>query len=139
MKQFLLFLILSTLAIAQPGPNYQWLHPSPIGTSMGVVKVWDANTVYAFGSGGTFVKTTDGGQTFMLNPFAGVPVGPPFNTTYDIYGAYFFDMTNFYLCGAVGVTKTTDGGQTFNAVGTGSMYGNVGRNLSNSNRGSNLV
>lgn len=110
-------------------PDYKWLHPSPIGTSMGNIKVWDANTVYAFGSGGTFVKTTDGGQTFSLNPFAGVPLGSPVNTTYDIYGSYFFDMNTFYLCGALGVTKTTDGGQTFNAVGTGSITSGTARRI----------
>ncbi|MDY0083171.1 MAG: hypothetical protein RBR74_08320 [Ignavibacteriaceae bacterium] len=110
-------------------PSYKWLHPSPIGTSIGTIKVWDANTVYAFGSGGTFVKTTDGGQTFSLNPFAGVSMGNPYNTTYDIYGSYFFDMNTFYTCGALGVTMTTDGGQTFNTVGAGSITSGTARRI----------
>ena len=115
---FLLFLAVNTV-FAQNYPSYQWVHPKPFGTATGVVKVWDANNFYAFGQAGTFVRTTDGGQTFTLNPFAGVPNSAPYTTTNDIYGAHFIDMNNFYLCGVWGVTKTTDGGQTFNQIGAG--------------------
>jgi photosystem II stability/assembly factor-like uncharacterized protein len=116
---FLLFFFAVSTVFAQNYPAYQWVHPKPFGTSMGIVKIWDANNFYAFGQAGTFVKTTDGGQTFTLNPFAGVPNGSSYTTTNDLYGAHFVDMNNFYLCGVWGVTKTTDGGQTFNQVGTG--------------------
>jgi photosystem II stability/assembly factor-like uncharacterized protein len=116
---FLLFFLALSTEFAQNYPAYQWVHPKPSGTSTGVVKVWDANNFYAFGQAGTFVKTTDGGQTFTLNPFAGVPNLLPYNTTNDIYGAHFVDMNTFYLCGVWGVTKTTDGGQTFNQIGAG--------------------
>jgi len=116
---FLLLFVAVSAVFAQNYPSYQWVHPKPFGTSTGVVKVWDANNFYAFGQAGTFVKTTDGGQTFTLNPFAGVPNASPYITTNDIYGAYFVDMNTFYLCGVWGVTKTTDGGQTFNQIGAG--------------------
>uniref|UniRef100_A0A832G8A8 T9SS type A sorting domain-containing protein n=1 Tax=Ignavibacterium album TaxID=591197 RepID=A0A832G8A8_9BACT len=101
--------------------SYKWVHPKPFGTSMGVVKVWNNNTAYFFGSAGTFIKTTDGGQTFQFNNFAGVPNPLPSNLTNDIYGAHFFDMNNFYLCGVWGITKTTNGGQTFQEVGAGNF------------------
>ncbi len=113
----------------ESNPPYKWIYPKPFGTSMGVVKVIDATTVHAFGSSGTFVETRDAGQTFNLNPFAGVPLGAPYNTTYDIYGAHYFDQNKFYLCGALGVTKTLDGGQTFNAVGTGSIASGTARDI----------
>lgn len=115
---FLLFLAVNTV-FAQNYPSYQWVHPKPFGTASGVVKVWDSNNFYTFGQAGTFVRTTNGGQTFTLNPFAGVPNSAPYTTTNDIYGAHFIDMNNFYLCGVWGVTKTTDGGQTFNQIGAG--------------------
>ena len=121
MKKLLLFLFIPFLTFSQNNPEYQWLHPSPIGTSMGVVKVWDANNVYAFGQAGTFVKTTNGGQTFTLNPFAGVPNALPYTTTNDLYGAHFVNMDNFYLCGVWGVMKTSDGGQTFSQIGAGNF------------------
>ncbi|QQS37773.1 MAG: T9SS type A sorting domain-containing protein [Ignavibacteriales bacterium] len=113
-------IVSANLLFAQvPDPEYQWLHPKPIGTSMGVLKVWDQNNFYAFGSGGTFVKTTNGGQTFQLDPFAGAPNPSPYSTTNDIYGGHFVDMDNFYLCGVWGIRRTADGGQTFSDVGTG--------------------
>ncbi|MEJ5262328.1 MAG: hypothetical protein WHT45_06585, partial [Ignavibacterium sp.] len=100
-------------------PSYKWLHPKPFGTSMGIVKIWDQNNIYFAGSAGTFIKTTDGGQTFSFNTYAGIPNAAPNILTNDLYGAHFIDMNNFYLCGVFGITKTTDGGQSFNEVGTG--------------------
>lgn len=129
MKKLLLFLFIPFLTFSQNNPKYQWLHPSPIGTSMGVVKVWDANNVYAFGQAGTFVKTTNGGQTFTLNPFAGVSNAFPYSTTNDLYGAHFVDMNNFYLCGVFGVTKTTDGGQSFTELSPGYFPSGTLRNM----------
>lgn len=126
---FLCLLMVSGLIGQSGNPDYKWLHPSPIGTSMGGVKVWDVNNIYSFGQAGTFVKTTDGGQTFSLNPFAGVPNGAPYTTTNDLYGAHFVDMNNFYLCGVWGITKTTDGGQTFNQVGAGYFSTSTLRNM----------
>jgi len=114
----MLFVVNFTLAQSTI-PSYKWLHPKPFGASMGYVKVWDANNFYAFGSAGNFLKSTDAGQTFTINPTAGVPFGVPYTTYNDIYGAHFFDQTTGYTCGVYGVSKTTDGGQTFNQVGAG--------------------
>ncbi len=100
-------------------PAYKWLHPKPFGTSMGIVKIWDQNNIYFAGSAGTFIKTTDGGQTFSFNTYAGIPNAAPNILTNDLYGAHFIDMNNFYFCGVWGITKTTDGGQNFQEVGAG--------------------
>ena len=80
LKSIVLFTIIlcGNLMFAQgSNPNYQWLHPQPYGASIGWIKAWDANTIYAVGTAGNFIKSTDGGQTFRTNPNAGVPKMAP--------------------------------------------------------------
>lgn len=100
-------------------PNYQWIHPQPYGASIGWIKAWDANTIYAVGTAGNFIKSTDGGQTFTINPNAGVPKTAPNPTSGDMRAAYFLNMNVGYICGTYGITKTTDGGQTFTELAAG--------------------
>ncbi len=100
-------------------PNYQWIHPQPYGASIGWIKAWDANTIYAVGTAGNFIKSTDGGQTFTINPNAGVPKTAPDPTSGDMRAAYFLNMNVGYICGTYGITKTTDGGQTFTELAAG--------------------
>ena len=75
MNKFLI-LFLSTLSIlinAQTDPNLKWLHPSPQGWDLRWVKMWDANNWYLCGDYGSFLKTTDAGQTWITNNNAGWP------------------------------------------------------------------
>ncbi len=114
--------LMGQLLFAQgSNPNFEWLHPKPFGASVGWIKVWDANNIYAVGSSGNFMKSTDGGLTFTVNPNAGVPNLSPNPTTQDLRAAYFLNQNLGYLCGYEGVTKTTDGGQTFTEVGPGNF------------------
>lgn len=102
-------------------PDFEWLHPKPFGVSVGWIKVWDANNIYAVGTAGNFMKSTDGGQTFTINPNAGVPNPSPNPTTGDLRAASFLTQDLGYICGYEGVMKTTDGGQTFTEVGSGNF------------------
>ena len=90
LKSIVLFTIIlcGNLVFAQgSNPNYQWLHPQPYGASVGWIKAWDANTIYAVGTAGNFIKSTDGGQTFTTNPNAGVPNAAPNPTSGDMRAA----------------------------------------------------
>lgn len=119
---FLSIILIGQQLFAQgSNPNYQWLHPKPYGVSVGWIKAWDANTIYAVGTAGNFIKSTDGGQTFTINPNAGVPNAAPNPTYGDMRAASFLTPNLGYLCGYQGVTKTTDGGQTFTEVGAGNF------------------
>ena len=123
-KQIIILTIIlcSNILFAQgANPIYHWVHPQPFGVSSGWIKAWDNNTIYALGTAGNFIKSTDGGETFTINPNAGVPNTPPNPTTGDMRAASFLDMNVGYLCGTYGVTKTTDGGETFTEVGAGSF------------------
>ena len=124
LKSIVLFTIIlcGNLVFAQgSNPNYQWLHPQPYGASVGWIKAWDANTIYAVGTAGNFIKSTDGGQTFTTNPNAGVPNAAPNPTSGDMRAASFLNMNVGYICGTYGVTKTTDGGENFTEVGAGNF------------------
>jgi photosystem II stability/assembly factor-like uncharacterized protein len=124
LKSIVLFAIIlcGNLLFAQgSNPNYQWVHPQPYGASVGWIKAWDTNTIYAVGTAGNFIKSTDGGQTFTPNPNAGVPNAAPNPTTGDMRAASFLNMNVGYICGTYGVTKTTDGGETFTEVGAGNF------------------
>ena len=119
---FLSIILIGQQLFAQgSNPNYQWLHPKPYGASVGWIKAWDANTIYALGTAGNFIKSTDGGQTFTINPNAGVPKVSPNPTTGDMRAGSFLNQNLGYLCGYEGITKTTDGGQTFTEVGAGNF------------------
>ena len=119
---FLSIIMIGQILFAQgSNPAYQWLHPKPYGVSVGWIKVWDANTIYGVGTAGNFIKSTDGGQTFTINPNAGVPNPVPNPTTGDMRAASFLTQNLGYVCGYQGVTKTTDGGQTFTEVGPGNF------------------
>lgn len=89
MKTIILFAILASLSFAQIIPEYEWVHPKPFGIALGWIKAWDANTIYAFGSSGNFLKSTDAGQTFSIKPIAGVQGPLPYSTYNDIYAAHF--------------------------------------------------
>ena len=124
LKRIVLFTIIlcGNLVFAQgSNPDYQWLHPKPFGASVGWIKAWDTNTIYAVGTAGNFIKSTDGGQTFTINPNAGVPKISPNPTTGDMRAGSFLNQNLGYLCGYEGVTKTTDGGVTFTEVGAGNF------------------
>lgn len=81
--------------------------------------MWDANNWYlaTHGDLGTFLKTTNAGATWEINKGAGYPIPVGTSTSYtSIHGAYFFDMNTGILACGRGLTRTTNGGTTFDSV-----------------------
>mgnify|MGYP001401715933 CR=1 FL=1 len=99
---------------AQQSTNWQWLHPQPQGNQIRFVKAWDANNWYLMAFSGTFMKTTDGGATWFFHHRAGFP--NVLGYTGNIYDAHFFDMNNGVAVGAAGITRTSNGGVTWDTV-----------------------
>ena len=82
------------------------------------VKAWDANNWYAIGYAGTFLKTSDAGNTWFLNKGVGGMSSTDF--AYNLFDGYFFDMNTGLACGESGaLVRTTDGGLTWNQVFAG--------------------
>jgi photosystem II stability/assembly factor-like uncharacterized protein len=97
---------------ATPLSEARW-HPSATGTTSSLrgLHAVDANTVWASGSRGTVLRSTDAGQTFELH----VVSGAEGNEMRDIHG---FDADTAFVigCQPARVYRTTDGGRTFEIV-----------------------
>ncbi len=120
MKRLILFAIFSAFALAQSDPDLKWLHPSPQGQYLRWVKMFDANNWYAAGERGSFMKTTDAGQTWVTNNRAGWPNSsyPGHLTNWHAYAGWFFDQNNGIIVGSnmQGILRTSDGGETFDTL-----------------------
>jgi photosystem II stability/assembly factor-like uncharacterized protein len=99
---------------AQTTVSWQWRHPTPTGNTLRWCQILDANTWYMAGNGGTFVKTTDGGASWYLNPSAGYSI--PNHWSYNVERGYFRDKDNGVIATQVTLKKTTDGGITFDEI-----------------------
>ncbi len=101
---------------SQSNQDWKWLHQSPQGNDLRWVKMWDANTIYAIGYKGTFIKTTDRGITWTVNHKAGRVSGIPIQVA-DLRNAYFFDQNTGIVVGTFGsIFRTTNGGITFDST-----------------------
>jgi photosystem II stability/assembly factor-like uncharacterized protein len=101
---------------AQLYQDWKWLHQSPQGNDLRWVKMWDVNTIYAIGYKGTFVKTTDSGETWTVQHKAGRISGIPVQVA-DLRNAYFFDLNTGIVVGTYGsIFRTTNGGMTFDST-----------------------
>ena len=99
---------------AQVNNDYKWLHPNTQGNELDWIKMWDANNWYACGRGTTFLKTSNGGNTWEIrdNYFT-------YDSLYilDFTDMEFFDMNTGYACGTQGkFYKTTNGGKTWDSM-----------------------
>lgn len=114
-----LFLAFTAGLFAQSTPEWQWLHPRPQAQYLNWMKMVDANTWYAAGDYGMFMKTTNAGVNWTTKT-CGYP-----NPTYPGAGIY-----NNYKCGyflnastgflgvqsVPGIMRTTNGGLTFDTI-----------------------
>ena len=107
------------------GSNWEWLHQTPQGNTLRWVKMWDASNWYAVGDGGTFIKTTDGGASWIVSIW--INGGGTTNSNYDLYDAHFFDMNTGVAVGQNGkIVRTTDAGLNWTILdpsgATGTFY-----------------
>ncbi len=120
---FMLALIvsLSLEGFAQTAP-WVWQHETPQGNTLRYVKYWDANTWYAVGYNGTFMKTTNAGANWTWKNNA---LGQYSNSGQAnwCYGAYFLNQNTGIILGqgnaisgANGIYRTTNGGTTFDTT-----------------------
>jgi len=119
-KKVILFLTLSFFLFgnlkSQMYQDWKWLHQSPQGNDLRWVKMWDVNTIYAIGSKGTFIKTTDRGATWTVQHRAGRISGIPIQTA-DLKDAWFIDQNTGVVVGSFGsIFRTTNGGLTFDST-----------------------
>ncbi len=106
--------------------GWYWLNSQPQGQTLRWAKIIDATHYYAVGVAGTFMRSTDGGDTWLINSQAGVTEGF-FGSggTNTLNSAWFFDANTGIVVGASvsgdggKIRRTTDGGLTFSTIGLG--------------------
>ncbi|MBI5402232.1 MAG: T9SS type A sorting domain-containing protein [Ignavibacteriae bacterium] len=120
-KLFLIaiFFISGAGLLAQTSPDWKWIHPRPQAQYVKWVKMIDANTWYAAGEYGVFLKTTNAGTNWTVKT-AGYP-----STLYPGAGIYQNNLSGYFLNANTGflgvqsvpgILRTTNGGQTFDTI-----------------------
>jgi len=130
----LLFLLSFTIQNSYSQQNLNgwfWANSQPQANSLEWVQIIDATHIYAVGAAGTFMKSSDAGETWIINSQAGQP-DPLFGSggTSDLLTAWFFNANTGFVGGksssdttSAMINRTTDGGNTFNSVGIGNGPG----------------
>jgi Photosynthesis system II assembly factor YCF48 len=86
-------------------PQWVWQNPLPQGNTLQSVSFTDPNNGTALGAAGTIIRTTDGGNNWVILASG---------TSDDLYGVSFTDVNNGTAVGNFGVIlRTTDGGQNW--------------------------
>lgn len=114
MKKFLLLsflFFLSQTMLPQEYQNWKWVHPKPQGNNLAWVKMFNNNCWYMVGSDGTFLKTTDAGNSWFYHHHAGIIT--TFGTHSNLLDAYFKNLDTGYVVGQGGIFTTVNGGVTF--------------------------
>src|ERR1035437_2805717 len=114
MKKILLLSLLfyySQSILPQEYQNWKWVHPKPQGNSLNWVKMFDNNCWYMVGIEGTFIKTTDAGNSWFYHHNVGFIT--TFGNRSNLYDAYFKNLDTGYVVGQGGIFTTVNRGVTF--------------------------
>ena len=113
MKKILLFLSTALFLITSgySQGTWTWQNPLPQASELNFVKFTDFNNGYAFGWGGTILKSTDAGSTWNVQPSG---------TFNHLYSTHFTDLNNAYAVGAYGtIIKTANAGASWTTLTSG--------------------
>lgn len=129
------FIVLSNSHAQQDVNGWYHLNGKPTGAQLNWVQVVDAANIYAVGDRGTFMKSADGGDSWILN----TQVGSPDNSstgglaTRTLNTGWFFDANTGIVAGQSLTTtpgyisRTTDGGTTWNYIQYNDTGGTVNK------------
>ena len=131
---FLLSCVFQNSYSQQNMNGWFWVNGQPQTNELNWTKIIDATHYYAVGENGTFMKSSDGGDSWLINTQAGV-LDPSFGSggTLRLYSGWFFNVNTGYVTGqSVSgdggiIRRTTNGGETFSniALGLGSGLSRV--------------
>ena len=85
---------------AQENQDWKWSHQLPQGNVLKWIKMWDVNNWYAVGDAGTFMKTTDAGNNWIVHHNAGKP--NIYGGSDDLLIGYFFTISTGLVAGKGG-------------------------------------
>jgi len=106
----------TSTSVAQSG--WFWQNPFPQGNDLFAAAALDPNTVVAVGGFGTILRTTDGGDSWTLQPSG---------TTENLFGVSFVDANTGTAVGDhETILRTDDGGDTW-TLQRGETINQIGR------------
>lgn len=104
------FLSNITDTYAQELRHFSWLHPKPQGQSIRNIVALDQLKWYAVTLSGDFIRTTDGGRSWIITDNIGgtnITTGIP----YSLFDLHMFNKAEGLICGEDGLlSRTTNGG-----------------------------
>ena len=127
----LMFVLIQNSHSQQNQNGWFWTNSQPQANELKWVKIVDATHYYAIGGKGTFMRSSDAGDSWLINTQAGQPE-PFFGSggTTDLYSAWFFNANTGLVGGNSSddfgpgkIKRTTDGGETFSSIGIGNAPG----------------
>lgn len=125
----LISLLFSISTFAQDKQDFKFVHPLPQSNNLRKIKMVDANTWFAAGANGTFMRTTNAGVNWYFHHTAGkvTPVTATTGalSTTPVYDLWFFNANTGIVVGDQGyIGRTTNGGVNFDSVGYGLVASN---------------
>src|SRR5256714_12120564 len=110
--------------------RWVWQNPLPQVTPLYSVSFTSASTGTATGDNGTIVRTTDGGNSWVIQSSG---------TTNTLYGVSFTDINHGTAVGAAGtVVRTTNGGNNWFGQTSGTSNGLLAVSFNDTNTGNAL-
>jgi photosystem II stability/assembly factor-like uncharacterized protein len=124
------FVIFTNSYSQQDVNGWYWLVGRPTGNTLNWTQIADPANIYAVGDFGTFMKSTDGGDTWSVNSQVGSPDNSSIGglSTRVLNTGWFFDANTGMVAGqslssnSGLISRTTDGGNTWNYI----QYNTVG-------------
>ena len=99
------------------GENWRVIQTNTV-TPILKIRSYNGQIVIAGGYNGLILRSTDGGESFS-------EIASGLGTGYDLWGLELVDDTLGWACGATGLIKTTDAGESWQIVNTPGFTGNL--------------
>jgi photosystem II stability/assembly factor-like uncharacterized protein len=112
---FLFFSIIPIAAQTSGSNDWVWQYPKPQGNTLRDIYVFNDDTAIAVGDLSTIIKTTDGGNTWVVQG----NVSP----SQILFSVQFIDANNGWAAGGNYLLKTNDGGKSWVQVNRDTAYG----------------
>ena len=122
----IMFLFINSTYSQQNVNGWYWANSQPQSNDLNWVQIVNAGLYYAAGVNGAFMKSTDGGDSWIINTEAGITdelsgVG----SSRSINSGWFFNANTGIVVGSSNfndggiIKRTTDGGMTFTEINLG--------------------
>ncbi|MCE1164395.1 MAG: YCF48-related protein [Bacteroidetes bacterium] len=121
-KLFLALIFLTQVYVvtahSQVNSDWKWSHPKPQGQDISSIQMIDDNNWVACGWAGLFMRTSDAGNSWLVNKDAGgSETGFYFGQGRGLNAVWFFDANTGFVVGSYGwIARTTNGGVSWDTT-----------------------